>query len=53
MFNPIDSQVRVARKQVKVSVGMENRHPSAYGDGGNEAVNQLANGFSLLTATPV
>ena len=53
MFNLIDSEARVARKHVKVSVVMENRHPSAYGNGGNETVDQLPNGLSLPSATAI
>ena len=51
--SPVDPQLRMAREDVEVRVAMQDRRPGAYGDRGNETVDQLANGFPLPPAAAV
>ena len=49
----VDSQLRVARKRFEVGVVMQNRRAGAYGCGGNEAVDEPADGLPLSSAAAI
>ena len=43
----------MAREHVEVAVAMQDRCPGSYGDGRDEAVDQLADGFPLAPAAAI
>lgn len=43
----------MSRKYGEIGIQMQNGRVHSYGDGGNETVNQLANGFALHSATAI
>ena len=51
--SPIDPQLRMAREHVEVAVAMQDRCPGSYGDGRDEAVDQLADGIPLAPAAAI
>ena len=46
-------QVRMTRENVEIVVVMKNGHIGANGDGSDETIDQLANGFSFLATEAI